>query len=230
MSKRHSTGKKIAAYIGMPLLFWLVIVAVLAGMYLRFLHPFVAPIATRFFTGAGSVAESVELESIYEGPVFVKEGTVHASKVTIPDMGTMYGEIVCEAIGLQADLYFGETEEILKYGAGQSLRSMQPGFGYPTLISGHNNKEFDKLEEIEVGDVFTIHTNYGTYEYEVSDTEICLPEDFDESVLLEEKSRLILYTCYPFNGLGYIYRRFFVYAEQISGPVIVFESEGGADR
>ena len=228
MSKRHSLGKKVAAYVCMPLLFWIVIVAMLAGIYLRFLHPYVKPIAGMFFTGAGSVSEQLELDSIYEGPVWVKEGTVHASKVAIPDLGTKYGEIRCEAIGLQADLYFGETEEILKHGAGQSLRSLQPGFGYPTLISAHNNKDFNVLKNLEIGDIFVIHTAYGTYEYRVNETEIIQPEQFDESLLLEEKPSLILYTCYPFDGLGYIYRRFFVYAEQISGPTVVFESEGGA--
>lgn len=231
MSKRHSIGKKVAAYVGMPLLFWLLIVGVLVAIYLYFLHPYVSPIAGMFFTGAGAATDSVKIESIYDGPVLVTEKTVDASKVKIPDQGTKYGEIVCEAVGLQADLYFGESEEILKHGAGQSPRSLQPGFGYPTLISGHNNTEFDKLENIAVGDIITIHTSYGSYEYEVSGTEIMEPHLFDDSQLVEENARLIVYTCYPFNNLGYIYRRFFVYAEQISGPRIVFDSEkGGTDE
>ena len=229
MSKRHSIGKKVAAYVGMPLLFWLLIVAVLVTLYLHFLHPYVAPIAGMFFTGSGASTDSVKIDSIYDGPVLVHERTVDASLVKIPNQGTKYGEIVCERIGLQADLYFGESEEILKHGAGQSPRSLQPGFGYPTMVSAHNNKEFDKLEHIQEGDIITVYTSYGTYEYEVSGTEIMEPHLFDDKLLLEERSRLIVYTCYPFNNLGYIYRRFFVYAEQISGPRIVFDSEGGGE-
>ena len=45
---------------------------------------------------------------------------------------------------------------------------------------------------------------------------------FDDAVLIEQKPRLILYTCYPFDMLGLTPKRFFVYAEQISGPTVVF--------
>ncbi|MDF2568387.1 MAG: hypothetical protein K0R90_1843, partial [Oscillospiraceae bacterium] len=39
--------------------------------------------------------------------------------------------------------------------------------------------------------------------------------------LSQKKEQLILYTCYPFNTLGLTSKRFFVYADKISGPQIV---------
>lgn len=228
MSNRPVNGKKIAAYIGMPLLFWLIIMLVLVGLYFLTLHDYVLPISQMFFTNTSEMlpdglddASNTILQSIYDGPVDSGE-TVDAALVKIPEYGTKYGEIVCDRIGLQCDLYFGDSDAALKMGAGQTLRSLMPGFGQPTMASGHNNREFNLLKNIEIGDIITVHTNYGTYEYEVSATEVMNAAKFDDAVLIEQKPRLILYTCYPFDMLGLTPKRFFVYAEQISGPTVVF--------
>ena len=41
--------------------------------------------------------------------------------------------------------------------------------------------------------------------------------------LLQNKEQLILFTCYPVEGLGEKEDRFFVYADKISGPTVVGE-------
>ena len=38
---------------------------------------------------------------------------------------------------------------------------------------------------------------------------------------------LILYTCYPFDSLGYTPFRFFVYADYVSGPALTIAQQGG---
>lgn len=224
MSKRPLNGKKIAAYIGMPLLFWLIIMAILAGLYFGFLHGFVGELLSSsllFSSDDLSDASDTIAESIYSGPGG-SGSTVDAAEVTIPNYGTQYGEIVCERIGLRCDLYFGDSDAVLKKGAGQTMRSLMPGFGQPTMASGHNNREFNRLKDVVEGDIIQVLTNYGTYQYKVSRTEIINASAFDEDVLLEQRERLILYTCYPFDTLGLTSKRFFVYAEKISGPTVVF--------
>ena len=221
MSKRLLTAKKIAAYVGMPLLFSLIIAGLAASLYFGLLHDRLADGLSVFFAATG--AEDPDAPSLYDGPVMGIGETVDGADVTIPNFGTQYAEIVCERIGLRCPLYYGDSDAVLKKGAGQSLYSLMPGFGQPTLASGHNNREFNLLKHIEVGDVVQVHTNYGTYEYEVSLTEVINNTEFDESVLLEERERLILYTCYPFDTLGLTRQRFFVYAEKLSGPTVVFD-------
>ena len=39
----------------------------------------------------------------------------------------------------------------------------------------------------------------------------------------KEQEKLILYTCYPFEIIGYKSQRLFVYADKISGPTILEE-------
>lgn len=220
MSKRPLMAKKIAAYVGMPLLFSLIIAGLIGGLYVGVLEDRLADGLSVFFAASGN--SDAEPESLYDGPVMGIGETVDAEKVTIPAFGTQYAEIVCERIGLQCPLYYGDSDSVLKKGAGQTLKSMMPGFGQPTMASGHNNREFNRLKNIVEGDVIQVHTNYGTYEYEVSGTEVITITEFDEQLLLEKRDRLILYTCYPFDTLGLTRNRFFVYAEKIAGPTVVF--------
>ena len=83
-----------------------------------------------------------------------------------------------------------------------------------------NDKVAKAGANVKVGDVITLQTTYGIYEYTVRDMKIVDPNDKTAYDLNAQKENLILYTCYPFNMLGFSKQRYFVYADFTSGPVV----------
>lgn len=168
--------------------------------------------------------DSDELKSIFEAPVNKEErASIPASEVEMPSVGTLYANITSERIGLNAPVYFGDTTTILKNGVGQYIGSSIPGFGAPILLAAHNTTYFLPLQNIQSGDTVTITTSYGIYKYKVTGTRIADRNDKSAYDLAQKKEQLIMYTCYPFNMLGNLQNRYFVYADKISGPVIEFK-------
>lgn len=222
---RFKQVKRGAAYVCVPLLFCLIIYLVLYVTVFPMIRPWMDGLRL-FMSSAETVSPpstKTILESIYQPDAPVETGdTVDGKLVEIPIVGTHYADLSLSRIGLQADVYYGDSNEILKKGVGHYIGSMMPGFGQPTLICGHNNREFNLLQFVEIGDVITLRTNYGLYEYEVSEIEIKQSVLFNVDLLAEQEEQLILYTCYPFRSYGINGDRFFVYAKKISGPKIVF--------
>ena len=95
-----------------------------------------------------------------------------------------------------------------------------PGEGKTILLAGHNNTFFNDLQHAEAGATVTITTHYGVYTYEVTGTEILDYQDETAYDFTRTDENLILYTCYPFDALGFTPNRFFVYAKYVSGPVL----------
>ena len=92
--------------------------------------------------------------------------------------------------------------------------------GKTILLAGHNNTFFNDLQHAEAGATVTITTHYGVYTYEVTGTEILDYQDETAYDFTRTDENLILYTCYPFDALGFTPNRFFVYAKYVSGPVL----------
>ena len=92
--------------------------------------------------------------------------------------------------------------------------------GKTILLAGHNNTFFNDLQHAEAGATVTITTHYGVYTYEVAGTEILDYQDETAYDFTRTDENLILYTCYPFDALGFTPNRFFVYAKYVSGPVL----------
>lgn len=139
-------------------------------------------------------------------------------EVRTPVINTQYGTISCEVIALTAPLYYGDNNYALQNGAGQYELSGLPGEGKPILVGGHDGTYFATLEDIAEGDVITVSTTYGEYEYQVSGIRIADKNDTTAYDMTLDKEQLILYTCYPFGKLiGDREERFFVYGDLISG-------------
>lgn len=164
-----------------------------------------------------------KLNSIYTEPEKNSTAeTVSSSDIQNPDVGDLYGKVTCDRIGLTGPLYMGDTKAILKTGIGQYYGSFIPGYGKPLLLAAHNTTYFRPLQDIVEGDIVTISTSYGIYEYKVTGTRVALATDESAYDLMQDKEQLIMYTCYPFDMLtASKSERFFVYADKISGPNIV---------
>ncbi len=134
-----------------------------------------------------------------------------------PSYGEQYGRVQIDSIGVDLPLFYGDSLEILKNGIGQSVESYFPGEGGSILCMGHNYKtmlrDFSKLN---IGDIIRVTTEYGEFNYRIYDMRILEETQTDQAPIQKEKEIFMIYTCYPFNNIGYAYQRYMVYAELVN--------------
>ena len=214
---------KVMAYVYMPLFFTIIGYGIVYVAALPILDV-ISSYGSLIISSDTPNFDNDQLKSIFEAPVNKEDrATIPASEVTMPTAGTLYAHISCTKAGLDAPIYFDDSDAILKNGVGQYTGSSIPGFGLPILLAGHNTTYFLPLQNIEVGDIITITTSYGIYKYQITATKIVSKNLASAYNLAQKKEQLIMYTCYPFNMLGTLANRYFVYGDKISGPVIDFK-------
>ena len=131
-----------------------------------------------------------------------------------PTYGTQYATIQIDKIDLNLPVYFGDTLEILKKGVGHSSGSYFPGEGGSIIYMGHNSKKmFRRFSELQKGNEIKVTTSYGEYTYKIYDMKLIKETELDQSPIQRDKEILMVYTCYPFNNVGYATQRYVVYAE-----------------
>ena len=131
-----------------------------------------------------------------------------------PEYGTKYATIEIPKIDVNLPVYYGDTLDILKNGVGHSSGSYFPGEGGSIVYLGHNYaKFFRRFSELQIGNEITVTTNYGVFKYKIYDMQLINETELDKVPIQKEKEILMVYTCYPFNNVGYATQRYVVYAE-----------------
>ena len=135
-----------------------------------------------------------------------------------PEYGTQYATIQIPSINVDVPVYFGDTLEILKKGVGHSSGSYFPGEGGSIIYMGHNSKNmFRRFSEVKKGDKITVKTSYGEFNYKIYDMQLIKETETDKLPIQDQKEILMVYTCYPFNNIGYATQRYILYAELENG-------------
>lgn len=131
-----------------------------------------------------------------------------------PEYGTQYATIEIPRINANLPVYFGDTLEILKKGVGHSSGSYFPGEGGSIVYMGHNSKKvFRRFSELQIGDSIKVTTTYGEFNYKIYDMQLIKETELEKVPIQREEEILMVYTCYPFNNIGYADHRFVVYAK-----------------
>ncbi len=215
--KNIRLSKRIRAYLTMPLFFSFFGLLIL---YLAF-KPVVdlgLSVSSRIISSS-SIDFLDDVSSIYEDKDFIERNRVPLSEVVMPYVGQHYAKLEIEHLNWSRNVFWGDNDRILLRGVGQYAGSFMPGFNKPIMLSGHNLSMFYEIQFLEVGDLVTIKTNYGKYQYLVFDYGVKTYPYTDAFDLGKDEEELILYTCYPFTTLSTRnYDRYFVYARRISGP------------
>ena len=154
---------------------------------------------------------AIDLEEKQTAPTIIGENN---KLENYPEYGTQYATIEIPKIDVNLPVYFGDTLEILKKGVGHSSGSYFPGEGGSIIYMGHNSKKvFSRFSELQKGNEITVKTNYGEYKYKIYDMQLIKETDVDKLPIQKDKEILMIYTCYPFNNIGYATQRYVVYAE-----------------
>lgn len=137
---------------------------------------------------------------------FYRPDEVSGYTDTLDVSGTgIMGYITISKIGVELPIYHGTSDGVLQVAAGHLEGSSLPvgGAGTHAVISAHRGlpsaKLFTNLDELEVGDTFTITVLDRVLTYEVDQISIVLPTETDLLQPVEGKDYVTLMTCTPYG-------------------------------
>lgn len=137
---------------------------------------------------------------------FYKPDLVSGYAQTLDISGTgIMGYITIPKISVELPIYHGTDEGVLQVAAGHLEGSSLPvgGAGTHAVISAHRGlpsaKLFTNLDELEVGDRFTITVLNRVLTYEVNQISIVLPTEIDQLLPTEGMDYVTLMTCTPYG-------------------------------
>lgn len=138
------------------------------------------------------------------------------NSVKFPKLGEQFGTLSIPTAEIDYPVIQGDYDDQLARGIGHFDGSKFPGEGGNVIFDGHRETVFRNLGKVKVGDTVTLKTTYGVYTYKVS--EIKIVKDTDKSILVpSETEKLTMYTCYPFDTIGYKPERYVVFADYVLG-------------
>lgn len=136
----------------------------------------------------------------------LEEGEADLVATLLNPLGTgMLGYIDIPKIDVHLPVYQGTGEKALQSGAGYWLGSSLPtgGPGTHCVITAHTGlvkaKMFTDLDQLEVGDTFSLSVLDRELLYRVDQIRITQPEEMGPLYVVEGEDYFTLYTCYPYG-------------------------------
>jgi sortase A len=128
--------------------------------------------------------------------------------------GEAIGEVRIDRIGMRAVISQGESDDVLRIGAGHLADTPWPGQAGNVVIAGHRDTIFRPLRNVREGDLVDLTTETTIAHYKVVSARVVDPTDL--SVLKPgDGNTLTLITCYPFGFIGRAPERFVVRATEL---------------
>ncbi len=115
------------------------------------------------------------------------------------------GEIAIPSINVHLPIYHGTADEGLQKGVGHLQGTSLPIGGESThcVLAGHTGlpttRIFDSLDQVQIGDIFTLSVLGETLAYRVCDIQVVLPDESDSLAVQEGRDLVTLVTCTPYG-------------------------------
>lgn len=122
--------------------------------------------------------------------------------------------LIIEKINLDAVIVKGTSRKVLKLGPGHMEDSALPGSSGNSVIAGHRDTFFHRLDELQPGDEIVLRRQSKVYRYEVTERRIVEPTDLSP-LRPSLSAQLTLITCYPMHYVGPAPKRLVVVARLI---------------
>lgn len=127
------------------------------------------------------------------------------------EIGDAFATLEIPKLGKTLPIVEGTDPDDLDKGVGHLKNSVLPGQNEQIVLSGHRDTVFRNFDEIKIGDEFIVNMPYGTFSYEIKETEV-VPEDDTSVIGSMGEEVLVVSTCYPFHFVGAAPDRFVAYA------------------
>lgn len=121
-------------------------------------------------------------------------------------LGNSFATIEIPKLQLEIPIYIGATEAELSRGIGVVEGTSLPigGKNSHTVLAGHRGMGlkamFRNLDQLNIGDLFHIHTIEGKLTYKVYDVIVILPHETERLFIQEGKDLASLITCHPYRA------------------------------
>ena len=151
-----------------------------------------------------SLKSNVVLTDPFDSSALQKTTTQYHSLLNMTEDGIM-GYVKIPKISVNLPIYHGTGEDVLRLGAGHLEGTSLPigGEGNHTVLSAHTGlptaRMFDRLTDIEIGDVFYISVLRDTLAYEVDQIMVVTPDDIRELRDDPNEDYATLVTCTPYG-------------------------------
>lgn len=220
MKKKAFIRENPWALLVVPLIFSLLTAAALYEVGRSLISPYEG-ILSLFFSEHTEEAEPRDLMKAAHAISDNGPSTLPLDSIDYPAEGDRYATISIEGTSMQNPVYYGDSNTILNQGVGtykDHSGAGIPGEGKTIMMVAHNNTFFSDLKDVQTGALVKLETHYGSYTYRVIDIQVKDYQDRTAYDFSRTDENLILYTCYPFDALGFTPDRYFIYAEYVSGP------------
>ncbi|WP_303132150.1 class C sortase [uncultured Olsenella sp.] len=133
-----------------------------------------------------------------------EEREEYGSILDVTGTGIM-GYIKIPRIGVNLPIYHGIDDTILQVAIGHIPGSSLPvgGEGTHTVISGHRGlpsaRLFTDIDQLEEGDLFTLHVVDQTLTYQVDQIRTVLPDQLEDLAIDDGQDYCTLVTCTPYG-------------------------------
>ncbi|MCS1352788.1 sortase [Mechercharimyces sp. CAU 1602] len=131
-----------------------------------------------------------------------------------PRSGEIFAQIFIPKLGVKVPIVEGTSEKELERGVGHHIASVLPGEGDNAVLAGHNNTAFTGLGKLVEGDQLIVESKEGVFTYIVEKTWITSMDD-RTVIVSHEQPLLTVYTCYPFDEIGFAEERYIVQSRLI---------------
>lgn len=131
-----------------------------------------------------------------------------------PNQGDLIGNLYIPLLQTNLPIYHGTDEDELEKGVGHFMGSVLPGENDNSVLSGHRDTVFRRLDQVGVNDLLIVTTAAGEFTYRVKRTRIV---DADDRTVIVPRPRptLTVSTCYPFDFIGPAPQRYILIAELV---------------
>ncbi|MFD2757279.1 class C sortase [Gulosibacter faecalis] len=180
-----------------------------------------------------ALTSGVELEAnanVPTGSGSLADGTLEYDQILRADDSGLMARIKIDKIDVDMPIYHGTSDDTLMEGAGHLEGSSLPvgGTGTHSVITAHrglaNATMFSNLDQVGVGDTFTIEVFGEVLTYRVIETKVVEPEDTDSLRAVADNDLVTLVTCTP---LGINTHRILVTGERVTPtPIADLEAAG----
>ena len=163
------------------------------------------------------INESGEAISIEEG----KEDYLNQLVVPGGTSADPMSRLIIPKINVDLPIYKGTDDDVLSKGVGHFYGSGLPvgGLSTHTVLTGHSgyveSTLFNDVDQLEIGDVFSLETLGELHHYRVDQIEIVLPTESELLRQVQGKDYVTLFTCTPKLVNSH---RLLVRGERIDGP------------
>lgn len=130
--------------------------------------------------------------------------------------GEQYANLIIDKIGVNAPIFYGANDNIILKGIGHEEESYFPNQNGSIILCGHNYmNNFNRFDELVVGDIIKIETKYGIFSYQLYDAQIVFETERNKAPIQNEEEILMIYTCYPLRNNGYTQYRYILFAKKV---------------